>query len=49
MSRLPQLANRETKFAKTAAAERAVFGLFTNAVKSNRDDWVYDFDVGSLR
>ena len=46
---LPQLANRETKFAKTAAAERAVFGLFTNAVKSNRDDWVYDFDVGSLR
>ena len=46
---LPQLANRETKFAKTAAAERAVFGLFTNAVKSNRDDWVYDFDVGALR
>ena len=43
------LANRETKFAKTASDEQAVFGLFTNAVKSNRDDWVYDFDVSSLR
>ena len=47
--RLVPLANRETKFAKTAADEQAVFCLFTNAVKSNRDDWVYDFDVSSLR
>ena len=47
--RLIPLANRETKFAKTIADERAVFGLFTNAVKSNRDDWVYDFDVANLR
>ena len=47
--RLIPLANRETKFAKTIADERAVFGLFTNAVKSNRDDWVYDFDVATLR
>ena len=46
---LTQLANRETKFAKTAAAQQAVFGLYTNAVKSNRDDWVYDFEIGSLR
>ena len=43
------LANRETKFAKTAADEQAVFGLFTNAVKSNRDDWVYDFEIANLR
>ena len=43
------LANREAKFAKTAADAQAVFGLFTNAVKSNRDDWVYDFDARSLR
>ncbi len=43
------LANRETKFAKTDEEERAVFGLFTNAVKSNRDDWVYDFEVTNLR
>ncbi|MYC34455.1 MAG: N-6 DNA methylase [Chloroflexi bacterium] len=43
------LANRETKFAKTAADERSVFGLFTNAIKSNRDDWVYDFEIPNLR
>ena len=43
------LANRETKFAKSAAGEQAVFGMFTNAVKSNRDDWVYDFEIASLR
>ena len=43
------LANRETKFAKAAADERAVFGLFANAVKSNRDDWVYDFEIPNLR
>ena len=47
--RLTPLANRETKFAKTAADEQAVFGLFTNAVKSNRDDWVYDFEITNLR
>ncbi len=46
---LTPLANRQTKFAKTAADEQAVFSLFTNAVKSNRDDWVYDFDVHNLR
>ena len=43
------LANRETKFAKAAADEQAVFGLFANAVKSNRDDWVYDFEIANLR
>ncbi len=43
------LANRQTKFAKTTADEQAVFGLFTNAIKSNRDDWVYDFDARNLR
>ena len=47
--RLLPLANRETKFAKSDANEQAVFGLFTNAVKSNRDDWVYDFEVTNLR
>ena len=43
------LANRETKFAKTAERERALFGLYTNAVKSNRDHWVYGFSVSGLR
>ena len=48
-AQLLPLANRETKFAKSVASEQAVFGLFTNAVKSNRDDWVYDFEVANLR
>ena len=43
------LANHETKFAKSVVNERAVFGLFANAVKSNRDEWVYDFDVANLQ
>ena len=43
------LANRETKFAKTNADEQAVFGLFANGAKTNRDEWVYDFDVNNLR
>ena len=47
--KLMALADRQTKFAKTADDEQAVFGLFTNAMKSNRDDWVFDFDVRALR
>ena len=47
--RLTPLAKRKTSLAKTADTERAVFGLFSNAIKSNRDDWVYDFDVSTLR
>ena len=43
------IANRQTKFAKRVEDERAVFGLFTPAIKSNRDDWVYDFDAQSLQ
>ena len=43
------LADRKTKFAKTDEDERAVFRLFSNCVKSNRDDWVYDFDPDNLR
>ncbi len=46
---LTPLANRETKFAKIADEEQALFRLFTNAVKSNRDEWVYDFEVANLR
>ena len=43
------LADRQTKYAKSDDDEQAVFGLFTNAVKSNRDDWVFDFDIRNLR
>ena len=46
---LMPLANRESKFAKTMADEQAVFGLFANGAKTNRDEWVYDYDVDNLR
>jgi predicted helicase len=35
------LASKETKAAKTAAKERAVFKLFSQGVKTNRDEWVW--------
>ena len=43
------LANRETKFAKGFNEEMAVFSLFAMGISTNRDEWVYDFDVGNLR
>ncbi|WP_296872731.1 type ISP restriction/modification enzyme [Tibeticola sp.] len=36
------LASKETKAAKTAAKERAIFKLFSLGVVTNRDEWVYD-------
>ncbi len=42
------LANRETKLAKTVADEQAVFGLYSMGVVTNRDEWVYDFNVDRL-
>ena len=46
---LMPIANRATKLAKTAVDEQAVFGLYSMAVATNRDEWVYDFDVRNLR
>ena len=46
---LMALADRQTKFAKTADDEQAVFGLFTSGAKTNRDEWVFDFDIRNLR
>ncbi len=46
--RLMPLADRETKLAKTVADERAVFGLYSLGVVTNRDEWVYDFDPEAL-
>ena len=43
------LANRETKLAQTAANEMSLFGFHTMAVATNRDGWVYDFDLMNLR
>ncbi len=43
------VADRQTKIAKTVADERAVFRLTALGVNTARDEWVYDFDVHSLR
>ena len=43
------LADRETKLAKTASEEKAVFKLSALGVNTARDNWVYDFAVRSLR
>jgi predicted helicase len=42
------IASKETKSAKTAGKERAIFKLFSSGVKTNRDEWVYAFDVATL-
>ena len=46
---LMPIADRQTKFAKSEGDGRAVFDLFSNGAKTNRDEWVYDFDVANLR
>ncbi len=46
--RLLPLANRQTKFAKFASNERAVFKRYSMGVVTNRDDWTYDFDPDNL-
>ena len=42
------LANRETKLAKRAEDNLAVFGLHSLGVSTNRDEWVYDFSEAKL-
>ncbi|MBX9682697.1 MAG: DNA methyltransferase, partial [Hyphomicrobium sp.] len=42
------LASKETKAAKTAGKERAIFKLFSLGIVTNRDDWTYDFDPAAL-
>ena len=46
--RLIPLINRETKYAKSADEEQAVFGLYSLGIASNRDEWTYDFDTNAL-
>ncbi len=45
---LVSVANRETKFAENPDDENAVFGVYTTGVSTNRDAWVYDFDLRGL-
>ena len=46
--RLMPLADPQTKHAKIVGDEKAVFKLYSNGVKTHRDEWMYDFDVHSL-
>ena len=46
---LMPLVDRQTKLAKSSERDRAVFRLFSSGVKTDRDEWVFDFDIGSLR
>ena len=41
------LASRGINFAKTAAEAQAIFGFHSMGVSTNRDDWVYDFDLSN--
>ncbi|MDP2416071.1 MAG: type ISP restriction/modification enzyme [Hydrogenophaga sp.] len=42
------LASKETKAAKTAAKERAIFKLYGQGLFSGRDEWVYDSSSSDL-
>ncbi len=42
------LASKETKAAKTAGKERAIFKLFSLGLSTNRDEWVYGNDPAVL-
>ena len=42
------VADRQTKLAKTAADEQAVFKLYSLGVVTNRDEWMHDFDASEL-
>ena len=46
---LLQLSDRGTKRSKTAVGQNAIFHRHSMAVATNRDEWVYDFDVRNLR
>ena len=39
---------KETKLAKRVEDERAVFGLYSLGVVTNRDEWVHDYDPAGL-
>ena len=46
--RLIPLADRQTMRAKSGDDERAIFKLYSNGVKTQRDEWVFDFDERHL-
>ena len=47
--RLLPLTNREVKFANNTTEMQPIFKLHCNGVKTNRDEWVFDFDIRNLQ
>ena len=47
-STLLPLIDKDAKSAKTPGGERAIFKLFSAGLKSQRDEWVYDFSSQAL-
>ena len=45
---LVPLADADVKSRKRGAGDRAIFRLFSNGLKTQRDEWVYDFDEAHL-
>ncbi len=45
---LMPIASKETKAAKAPRQEKAIFKLFANGIKTNRDEWLYDQDENNL-
>ena len=45
---LISLVDRKTRLARITDDKQTVFASFSNAMKSNRDDWVFDFDADKL-
>lgn len=45
---LLQLATREAKRSKKPERAKVIFGTFASGIKTNRDDWVYDFSSSTL-
>ncbi|MGK9338859.1 type ISP restriction/modification enzyme [Sinorhizobium meliloti] len=45
---LVPVASKDTKAAKSPSRERAIFKLFAGGIKTNRDEWVYDFSFRKL-
>jgi predicted helicase len=42
------LGDKATKIAKTATKERSIFKNYVGGVKTNRDEWIYNFDEHDL-
>ena len=45
---LISLVDKNVKDAKNELEEKVIFKFYTNGIKSNRDEWVYDFDKDAL-